>query len=95
MGLGQAAADRQVEGVVAMLLDTTQRANQPLTAECLFGWHAAMFLTGYSGLYQLLGARGARDPCRLRWSRQGGQKKDIYFFCYGNQNERSVARQTA
>ena len=54
-----------------------------------------MFLTGYSGLYQLLGARGARDPCRLRWSRQGGQKKDVYFFCYGNQNERSVARQTA
>ena len=42
--LEQAAADRQVEGVVAMLLDATQRANQPLTAERLFGWHAAMFV---------------------------------------------------
>jgi hypothetical protein len=31
----------------------------------------------------------------LRWSRNGGQKKDVYFFCYGNQNQRGVARQTA
>ena len=31
----------------------------------------------------------------LRWSRQAGQKKDVYFFCYDSQKERSVARQTA
>ncbi|MBC6700172.1 hypothetical protein [Hymenobacter sp. BT190] len=31
----------------------------------------------------------------VRWSRDGGQKKDVYFFCYGNQNQRVVARQTA
>ena len=31
----------------------------------------------------------------LRWSRQGGQKKDVYFFCYGNKIKRVVARQTA
>ena len=31
----------------------------------------------------------------LRWSREDGQKRDVYFFCYGNQNERGIARQTA
>ena len=31
----------------------------------------------------------------MRWSRISGQKKDVYFFCYGNQDQRGVARQTA
>ena len=32
---------------------------------------------------------------QLRWSRDDGQKKDVYFFCYGKQIQRDVARQTA
>lgn len=44
-----APADRQVDGVVDMVLDATQQYAQPLTAERLFGWHAALFPTGYSG----------------------------------------------
>ncbi len=31
----------------------------------------------------------------LRWSKQDGQKKDVYFFCYDSKKERGVARQTA
>jgi Fic family protein len=50
---GLPAADRRVEGVVAMLLDATQRADEALTAERLFGWHHALFPTGYSGLQPL------------------------------------------
>jgi Fic family protein len=42
-------ADRNVEGVVDMVLDATQHHAQPLTAERLFGWHAALFPTGFSG----------------------------------------------
>ena len=56
LGLEQAALppmDRRVEGVVAMLLDATQGAQEPLTAARLFGWHAALFPTGYSGPYPL------------------------------------------
>ena len=45
-----AAADRHVEGVVDMVLDATQRYQTRLTPERLFGWHAAMFPTGFSGL---------------------------------------------
>lgn len=48
-----APADRHVEGVVDMVLDATQNHDQPLTAERLFGWHAAMFPTGYSGLTKI------------------------------------------
>lgn len=44
-----APADRHVDGVVDMVLDATQRCAEPLTHERLFGWHAALFPTGYSG----------------------------------------------
>lgn len=45
-----AQADRQVDGVVDMVLDATQQHHAPLTAQRLFGWHAALFPTGYSSL---------------------------------------------
>lgn len=48
-----APVDRHVEGVVEMVLDATTRANEPVTAERLFGWHAALFPTGYSGLTRI------------------------------------------
>ena len=44
-----APADRNVDGVVDMVLNATQHYAQPLTPERLFGWHAALFPTGYSG----------------------------------------------
>ena len=34
-------ADRNVEGVVEMMLDATRQYNQPLTADRLFAWHAS------------------------------------------------------
>ena len=48
-----APVDRHVEGVVEMVLDATSRSGEPLTAERLFGWHAALFPTGYSGLSKI------------------------------------------
>ncbi len=48
-----AAADRHVDGVVDMVLDATTKAREALTAERLFGWHAALFPTGYSSLTKL------------------------------------------
>jgi Fic family protein len=47
------AADRDVEGVVEMMLDATRNYNQPLTAERLFGWHAALFPTRRSGMRKI------------------------------------------
>jgi Fic family protein len=44
-----APADRHVEGVVEMMLDATERYSEAVTAERLFGWHAALFPTGRCG----------------------------------------------
>ena len=46
-------ADRHVDGVVEMMLDATQKYQDPLTEERLFGWHAALFPTGRSGMQQI------------------------------------------
>src|SRR5690606_21491954 len=48
-----APVDRNVEGVVEMVLDATLRCDAPVTAERLFGWHAALFPTGYSGMHKI------------------------------------------
>lgn len=44
------AADRDVEGVVEMVLDATGKYAAPLTVQRLFGWHAALFPTGRNGM---------------------------------------------
>ncbi len=50
---GLVPSSRHIEGVVEMMLDATQRYELPLTEKRLFGWHAALFPTGYSGLYKI------------------------------------------
>src|SRR5438045_1894925 len=47
---GLVPADRSVEGVVEMMLDATQKYQEPLTVERLFNWQAALFPTGRSGM---------------------------------------------
>src|SRR2546430_4703117 len=51
---GLAPADRHVEGVVEMMLDATQNYNNELTDERLFGWHAALFPSGRSGIHKIV-----------------------------------------
>ena len=46
-------ADRNIEGVVEMMLDATRHYDQPLTTERLFSWHAALFPMGYSGMSKI------------------------------------------
>lgn len=50
---GMIAADRNVEGVVEMMLDATQHYSEALNDNRLFGWHAALFPSGRSGLYKI------------------------------------------
>ena len=47
---GLVPSDRNVDGVVAMMLDATQNYRDPLTKERLFNWHASLFPAGYSGM---------------------------------------------
>lgn len=76
-----APVDRHVEGVVDMVLDATANCEAPLTCERLFGWHAALFPTGYSGLTRInigAGAMTRAARCRsslARWDGNGCTSK--------------------
>src|SRR5690554_6065316 len=58
---GAVDSDRNVEGVVEMMLDATQKCFEPLTADRLFDWHAALFPTGRSGMYKIVVADWRKD----------------------------------
>lgn len=56
-----APVDRNIEGVVEMMLDATQKFAAPLTAERLCGWHAALFPTGHSAMRKIAVGRWRDD----------------------------------
>ncbi len=51
---GLIPASRDVEGIVEMMLDATQKFSKPLTEKRLFDWHAALFPTGRSGMHSIV-----------------------------------------
>jgi Fic family protein len=54
-------ADRNVEGVVEMMLNATGQYDKPLTAIRLFAWQASLFPTGRSGLRKIRTGRWRDD----------------------------------
>jgi Fic family protein len=50
---GLVSVNRNVDGIVEMTLNATQHYTKPLTEQRLFGWHAALFPTGYSGIHAI------------------------------------------
>jgi len=50
---GLPRTERHIDGLVAVLFDATLNHDQPLTQERLFGWQAALFPTGFSGLTKI------------------------------------------
>ncbi len=55
--VGREDRDERADGLVSVLLDARFQEQQPLTEERLFGWHAALFPGGYSGLHKIRVAR--------------------------------------
>lgn len=47
----------EVDGVVSVMFDAVKRYGDPLSHERLWGWHNALFPTGYSGLRKITVAR--------------------------------------
>jgi len=58
---GLVPSERHIEGIVDMMLDATRNYQTPLNADRLFGWHAALFPTGYSGLVKITVADWRKD----------------------------------
>ncbi len=50
---GLIASDRNVDGIVDMMLDATEHFDQLLTQERLFDWHFSLFPNGRSGMYKI------------------------------------------
>lgn len=59
--------DRYTDGLVEIMLDATRNAGAALDEERLFGWHAALFPSGRSGLYRITvgGWRTGDDPMQV------------------------------
>jgi len=70
-------ADRNVEGVVEMMLDATQSFNEPLTKARLFDWHAALFPTARSGMKRI--AVGA-------WRKDENGPMQVVSGAFGREN---------
>ncbi len=64
---GLPPTERQVDGLVEMLIDATVRHEEKLTPKRLKGWHAALFPTGYSGMNKILVAdwRKGSEPMQV------------------------------
>jgi len=58
---GAVESERHVDGIVEMMLDATQRYALPLTKDRLFGWHEALFPSGWSNLYKIIVADWRKD----------------------------------
>ncbi|MCA6438431.1 MAG: Fic family protein [Chitinophagaceae bacterium] len=91
---GLIPSDRNIEGVVEMMLDATQQFDHPLTEERLCSWQAALFPTGRSGLRKItVGAwrTGDKGPMQVVSGPVGKEK--IHFEAPGAQklpNEMAV-----
>lgn len=112
LGIDNAAldkVDRNVEGVVEMILDATQKFEQPLTKERLFNWHAALFPTERSGISKIQVGAWRMGPVQVVSGRMGKEKThfeapstervddemDIFLDWFNNETKLDLVLKTA
>ena len=77
---GAVVSDRNVDGMVDMMLDATQNCFESLTAERLFGWHSALFPSGRSGMYKILVGKWREDSTGPMQVVSGALGREIVHF---------------
>src|SRR6056297_1383438 len=77
---GSVESDRDVDGVVEMMLDATQNSFKPLTKERFFDWHAALFPTGRSGMSKITVADWRKDTSGPMQVVSGAMGKEKMHF---------------
>jgi len=107
---GSVYSERNVEGVVEMMLDATQRYSAPLTSDRLFDWHAALFPTGRSNMYNITVADWRKEGLMQVVSGPMGKEKvhyeapkfervpqemDIFLNWFENKNELDLVLKAA
>lgn len=74
---GMVPSGKHTDGVVEMVVDATGNYDRELTEDRLFGWHAALFPTGHSGMYRIQVAQyrdDAQGPMQVVSGGQGREK---------------------
>ncbi len=74
---GEVYSSRNIDGIVEMMLDATQNFNEKISKDRLVGWHAALFPTGYSGIYKITVGNYRTDefgPMRVISGYEGKEK---------------------
>lgn len=71
--------DHYIEGVVQVMLDATLHYSKPLDAERLFGWHAALFPTGYSGMSRIAIAEWRKGDEPMQVVSGGFGKEKVHY----------------
>lgn len=71
---GATPTSRHIDGIVEMMLDATIHFADLLTAERLFGWHAALFPTGRSGMQNITVGGWRTGPMQIVSGGMGYEK---------------------
>jgi len=77
---GTKESERHIDGIVEMMLNTTQAHQLAITKERLFGWHAALFPTGWSNLYKIKVANWRDDSTGPMQVVSGAMGKEKVHF---------------
>ena len=77
---GYVASDRNIDGMVEMMIDATHNCFKSLTIERLFDWHAALFPMGKSGMYKITVADWRKGTTGLMQVVSGTAGKEKIHF---------------
>jgi len=90
---GLVHSERNVDGVVEMLLDATGNFDKPIEKERLFSWHRSLFPGGYSGMYKIVAGNWRDDSTGPMQVVSGalGKEKVHYQAPQANQLENEMS----
>jgi Fic family protein len=77
---GLVASDRNVDGIVDMMLDATRNYNKKLNKDRLFSWHSSLFPGGYSGINKIITANWRNDSAGPMQVVSGPISKEIVHY---------------
>jgi Fic family protein len=77
---GAKTSERHIDGIVEMMLNATQNYQLAITKERLFGWHAALFPTGWSNQYKIAVANWRDDSTGPMQVVSGAMGKEKVHF---------------
>jgi len=73
-------SDRNVDGVVEMMLDATQNYDVELSQQRLFGWHSSLFPSSWSGMFQIQVGQWRNDTAGPMQVISGAMGKEKVHF---------------